>query len=145
MVRDTFRHNDLTAVKIPRTGIRNTAGTVLLVLAVVSGIASADPWVGGGAMTATVILVGGGIALKSKERIHLGNSWTLSTTRAIVPGNLISVKMKNGEVFKAMLVTKVTSKKIIGELSGVDADGQKIRHDKSVLIKDIVECARTIN
>jgi len=143
----TFMHKDLAAFKIPRRGVRNIGGNFLFDLGLLSflGIGGDGGFIPPGVvLILTLPLLGGGMALKSDKKIYLEKSWTLKTTKAIVPENIITAIMKNGEVI-TIKVRKITSKNVIGVQSSLDSNGQWVKLVKKIVIKDVVQCSRSIN
>jgi len=154
----TIAQKDLTKIKIPKIragGIALMAiGAIGLVAVAAQGKVQNDA---SGVVAGTLaivldvsvpLLVGGAalVAFNRSQRIHLGPLWALHATSAIVPGNIINVTTKSGEVVK-IKVTRIDSEKIVGnetESSQTHA-GQPIHYLRTIRITDIKECTRNIN
>ena len=154
----TFMHNDLVAFKIPRSGgkiggnfLKVFGGLSLFVSAMALGTAGNTCFLcdvsDAAAPTAVIGLsaLAGGLALTSDKQIYLEKSWTLKTTKSILPGNTIKMILKNGEVIKNLKVTWIDQEKIIGVQSSRESNGQLTQFKKTIMIKKVLECSRSAN
>ena len=95
------------------------------------------------ALAGTGMLVGGLVTTLKSGQINFKKSWSLKATGAIIPGNNITVTLKDGQVL-TLRVDEINSDKITGTQSWRNSNGQLTEVKKTIFIRDISNCSRNL-
>jgi hypothetical protein len=144
----TIRQDSLKAFKIRRSWGRNAVGAVLigggLMALFATTVSLTFPFIAtpasfyAGFGGSGVGLCALGLGIQSQKKLDFENSWALQPSKAVLPGNVLTLIMKNGEAVK-LRVTHVGADDIVGRQIGPDGKSGMKRH---MNITDIFECSR---
>lgn len=147
--KDTIRHKDLAALRIPKSTRKKAIGHILIVTGAwmlvgvtVNPAEGTTTFLNYLAYPVGVAAVIVGYSVKHERRIDLDDSWTwalkeVGVTETIERGSFISIVMNNGEVIEEMKVDKVDAAQIKGIEITQDSNEQFVYTFRTINVSDI--------